>query len=53
MRTNINSGIDISYMLTNEDIYRDPFEFYPERYLPKPDGNGEPVPKAAFGFGRR
>lgn len=42
-----------SYMLTNENTYRDPHAFIPERFLPKPDGYGEPLPAAAFGFGRR
>ena len=42
-----------SYMLTDEKIYHDPFEFIPERFLPKPEGYGEPLPTAAFGFGRR
>lgn len=42
-----------SHMLTNEDVYHDPFTFCPERFLPKPDGYGEPLPDAVFGFGRR
>lgn len=36
------------------DVYRDPFIFNPNRYLPTSEGgNGEPVPVGHFGFGRR
>jgi cytochrome P450 len=34
-------------------VYRNPSQFYPERYMAKPEGYGEPVPSAQFGYGRR
>ncbi|KAJ3492019.1 hypothetical protein NLI96_g265 [Meripilus lineatus] len=37
----------------DENIYANPHMFWPERYLPKPAGNGEPHPASIFGFGRR
>ncbi|KAF9458164.1 cytochrome P450 [Collybia nuda] len=37
----------------DENVYKDPFTFNPSRYLPKPEGNGEPFPVGPFGFGRR
>ncbi|KAK3370611.1 putative O-methylsterigmatocystin oxidoreductase [Podospora didyma] len=41
-------------MLHDESVYRDPFRFWPERYLPVAEGgNGEPLPVGNFGFGRR
>ncbi|RDB17531.1 hypothetical protein Hypma_001246 [Hypsizygus marmoreus] len=40
-------------MTLDERIYADPHSFNPSRYLPKPDGNGEPFPVGPFGFGRR
>ncbi|KAH9952213.1 cytochrome P450 [Amylocystis lapponica] len=40
-------------MALDEVTYRNPREFRPERYLPAPDGSGEPFPSASFGFGRR
>jgi cytochrome P450 len=40
-------------MSLDESIYCNPTAFYPERYLPKPGGNGEPHFSAKFGFGRR
>ncbi|KAF8064423.1 cytochrome P450 [Lyophyllum atratum] len=40
-------------MTLDERIYRDPHSFNPSRYLPKPEGNGEPYPSGPFGFGRR
>lgn len=40
-------------MTLNEDVYAEPFEFNPDRFLPKPIGRGEPHPSASFGFGRR
>lgn len=43
-----NSGI-----AHDERVYHKPCEFIPERYLPKPDGFGEPLPAAVFGYGRR
>ncbi|KAG6914803.1 hypothetical protein DXG01_015234 [Tephrocybe rancida] len=39
-------------MTLDESVYDDPAEFMPERFLPKPTGNGEPFPPV-FGFGRR
>ena len=40
-------------MTMDENVYSNPQAFYPERYLPKPEGNGEPFPGSIFGFGRR
>lgn len=42
-------------MLHDPDMYKDPYTFNPERFLPGDDGNVvEPDPAcAAFGFGRR
>jgi len=40
-------------MTLDERIYADPFKFDPTRYLPKPEGRGEPHPNGPFGFGRR
>lgn len=40
-------------MTLDENVYANPYEFCPERYLPKPIGNSEPYPDCAFGFGRR
>ncbi|KAF8989156.1 cytochrome P450 [Cyathus striatus] len=40
-------------ILRDETIYTDPDSFKPSRYLPKPEGNGEPYPIGQFGFGRR
>ena len=40
-------------MSMDEDVYENPQVFYPERYLPKPEGNGEPFPGSIFGLGRR
>ncbi|KAF8987615.1 cytochrome P450 [Cyathus striatus] len=40
-------------ILRDESIYSDPDSFNPDRYLPKPEGNGEPYPIGQFGFGRR
>jgi cytochrome P450 len=40
-------------MSLDERVYRDAESFYPERFLPKPDGYGEPHFKSAFGYGRR
>ncbi|KAF8992545.1 cytochrome P450 [Cyathus striatus] len=40
-------------ILRDESIYADPDAFNPSRYLPKPEGNGEPYPVGHFGFGRR
>ncbi|KAK0232280.1 cytochrome P450 [Armillaria nabsnona] len=37
----------------DESVYHDPERFYPERFLPKPVGRGEPHFGAAFGYGRR
>jgi len=36
------------------DVYKDPFKFNPDRYLPVSEGGlDEPFPVAHFGFGRR
>jgi cytochrome P450 len=41
-------------MMHDESVYRDPFRFWPERYLPEDQGgNEEPLPIGNFGFGRR
>ncbi|GBE81550.1 Multifunctional cytochrome P450 monooxygenase af510 [Sparassis crispa] len=37
----------------NREGYRDPDRFYPERFLPEPQGYGETHRVASFGFGRR
>lgn len=38
----------------DEDVYSDPYEFDPDRYIPKSEGGrGEPFPVGNFGFGRR
>jgi len=45
---------NIKGMSLDEGVYSDPTSFYPERYFPKPVGNGEPhFDNTAFGFGRR
>ncbi|KAG6852267.1 hypothetical protein H0H87_010423, partial [Tephrocybe sp. NHM501043] len=33
--------------------YKNPRTFDPSRYLPAPEGRGEPVPTTTWGFGRR
>jgi cytochrome P450 len=41
-------------MSLNESVYSDPTRFYPESFLPKPAGRGEPYfNNTVFGFGRR
>lgn len=40
-------------MTLDGTIYSDPVTFNPARFLPKPEGNGEPHPGGSFGFGRR
>jgi len=40
-------------MTLDESVYADPFKFDPARYLPQPEGRGEPYPSGPFGFGRR
>ncbi|KAF5361115.1 hypothetical protein D9758_009085 [Tetrapyrgos nigripes] len=40
-------------MSRDEKVYQQPHEFRPERFLPKPDGNGEPYFDPSWGFGRR
>ncbi|KAJ7602289.1 cytochrome P450 [Mycena polygramma] len=45
---------NIKGMSLDENVYSDPTSFYPERFLPKPAGRGEPYfNTAVFGFGRR
>lgn len=40
-------------MTLDENIYTKPHQYNPARFLPKPEGNGEPLPTGPFGFGRR
>lgn len=40
-------------MTLDERVYSDPFKFNPSRFLPAPEGRGEPYPNGPFGFGRR
>lgn len=40
-------------MAKDDKVYTLPEDFYPERYLPKPEGYGEPFLESTFGFGRR
>lgn len=41
-------------MTHDENIYRDPDDFNPDRYAPEAEGGfGEPFPVGQFGFGRR
>jgi cytochrome P450 len=40
-------------MAHDENVYANPGNFNPTRFLPKPSGNGEPHLNAVFGFGRR
>ncbi|KAL4259182.1 cytochrome P450 family protein [Pleurotus pulmonarius] len=40
-------------MALDEKTYKNPSVFNPSRFLPKPDGDGEPLFGSAFGFGRR
>ncbi|KAF7352074.1 O-methylsterigmatocystin oxidoreductase [Mycena venus] len=41
-------------MSLDENVYSNPTSFNPQRYLPKPAGNGEPnFTNVSFGFGRR
>ncbi|KAG5635364.1 hypothetical protein H0H81_011539 [Sphagnurus paluster] len=44
---------NIRGMTWDEKIYSDPKSFDPTRFLPKPEGRGEPLPAATWGFGRR
>ncbi|KAJ3474624.1 hypothetical protein NLI96_g12357 [Meripilus lineatus] len=44
---------NIGYMMRDEKVYHEADVFKPERFLAKPDGSGEPLPRATFGFGRR
>lgn len=37
----------------DENIYKDPFEFDPQRFVPTPEGRGEPFASGPSGFGRR
>ncbi|KAF9259613.1 cytochrome P450 [Marasmius fiardii PR-910] len=40
-------------MSLDENTYADPHRFMPSRFLPKPQGNGEPHFESVWGFGRR
>jgi cytochrome P450 len=41
-------------MSHDPDVYKDPFKFNPDRYLPASEGgNDEPYLNGMFGFGRR
>ncbi|KAL1701782.1 cytochrome P450 [Schizophyllum commune] len=41
-------------MTHGEAVYRDPWRFDPDRYLPREEGGrGDPLPTGHFGFGRR
>ncbi|KAJ3485901.1 hypothetical protein NLI96_g4622 [Meripilus lineatus] len=44
---------NIRSMTLDESTHRDPYDFFPERFLPQPLGFGEPRPTYVFGFGRR
>ncbi|KAF7331319.1 Cytochrome P450 [Mycena kentingensis (nom. inval.)] len=44
---------NIRGMSLDESVYHNPRAFIPERFIPKPDGPGEPVFSDVFGFGRR
>ncbi|KAF7348850.1 Cytochrome P450 [Mycena venus] len=44
---------NIKGMSLDESVYSNPTSFYPQRYLPKPAGKGEPdFSNITFGFGR-
>ncbi len=40
-------------MILDEKVYQNSHIFFPEWYLPRPVGFGEPHPQCIFGFGRR
>ncbi|KAL0947285.1 hypothetical protein HGRIS_013405 [Hohenbuehelia grisea] len=40
-------------MSLDEDVYKNPKEFNPSRFMAEPEGNGEPFFESGFGFGRR
>ncbi|KAJ3478808.1 hypothetical protein NLI96_g9500 [Meripilus lineatus] len=44
---------NIQSITHDKRVYRDPETFLPERFLPKPQGFGEPIPDYNFGYGRR
>ncbi|KAJ7434467.1 cytochrome P450 [Mycena latifolia] len=44
---------NIKGMTLDENIYSNPTAFWPERYLPRPEGRAEPHFSGKFGFGRR
>ncbi|KAJ7889483.1 cytochrome P450, partial [Mycena olivaceomarginata] len=44
---------NIKGMCLDENTYWNPTAFSPQRYLPKPNGRGEPYFPAKFGFGQR
>ncbi|KAL0568631.1 hypothetical protein V5O48_013350 [Marasmius crinis-equi] len=44
---------NIRGMSRDENMYSNPTAFDPNRFLPEPQGKGEPYFTAAFGFGRR
>ncbi|KAJ3486701.1 hypothetical protein NLI96_g4059 [Meripilus lineatus] len=39
-------------MAKDDTLYKSPDMFYPERFLPQPEGYGEPVFQGTFGFGQ-
>ncbi|KAJ8081652.1 hypothetical protein PM082_007498 [Marasmius tenuissimus] len=44
---------NIRGMSRDEDVYSNPEAFDPSRFLPKPEGKGEPHFAVVWGFGRR
>ncbi|KAK7045302.1 cytochrome P450 [Favolaschia claudopus] len=44
---------NIRGMALDENTYKDPTKFIPERFIPSPAGPGEPEFGSLFGFGRR
>ncbi|KAJ8081558.1 hypothetical protein PM082_007403 [Marasmius tenuissimus] len=44
---------NIRGMARDERVYSDPADFNPSRFLPAPEGRGEPFSPSIWGFGRR